>query len=88
MAYFIKDDQGNVEYSYYGVQDCIPTQYISFEGIEAYIKDDAFQQAVINSYSSLNLSGDNAKDIDRVFAKMDRTATWLRRKVASTCFDN
>ena len=88
MAYFIKDDQGNVEYSYYGVQDWILAQYISFDGIEAYINDETFQQAVINSYSSLNLSGDNAKDIDRVLAKMDRTATWLRRKIASTCFDN
>ena len=88
MAYFIKDEHGNIEYSYYGVKDCSPAQYNSFSGIEAYIKDDAFQQAVINSYSSLNLRGENEKDIDRVFAKMDRTAMWLRRKIASTCFDS
>ena len=82
MAYFKKDDYGNVWYSYYGVSDCILADYTSPEKIEAYLDDEVFQQAVINSYEHIDLSGDNEKNISRVFAKMDRTAEWLRKKTA------
>ena len=82
MAYFKKDDHGNVWYSYYGVSDCILADYTSPEKIEAYLDDEVFQQAVINSYQHIDLSGDNEKDISRVLAKMDRTAEWLRKKTA------
>ena len=82
MAYFKKDDHGNVWYSYYGVSDCILADYTSPEKIEAYLVDEVFQQAVINSYQHIDLSGDNEKNISRVFAKMDRTAEWLRKKAA------
>ena len=37
MAYFKKDDYGNVWYSYYGVSDCILADYTSPEKIEAYL---------------------------------------------------
>ena len=47
-----------------------------------YLDDEVFQQAVINSYQHIDLSGDNEKNISRVFAKMDRTAEWLRKKAA------
>ena len=80
MAYFKKDDHGNVWYSYYGVSDCILADYTSPEKIEAYLDDEVFQQAVINSYQHIDLSGDNEKNISRVLAKMDRTAEWLRKK--------
>ena len=82
MAYFKKDDRGNVWYSYYGVSDCILADYTSPEKLEAYLDDEVFQQAVINSYEHIDLSGDNEKNISRVFAKMDRTAEWLRKKAA------
>ena len=82
MAYFKKDDHGNVWYSYYGVSDCILADYTSPEKIEAYLDDEVFQQAVINSYQHIDLSGDNEKNISRVLAKMDRTAEWLRKKTA------
>ena len=82
MAYFKKDDHGNVWYSYYGVSDCILADYTSPEKLEAYLDDEVFQQAVINSYEHIDLSGDNEKNIYRVFAKMDRTAEWLRKKAA------
>ena len=42
--------------------------------------DESFQQAVVNSYANIDLSGDNEKDVRRVFAKMERTADWLRKK--------
>ena len=80
MAYFKKDDHGNVWYSYYGVSDCILADYTSPEKLEAYLDDEVFQQAVINSYEHIDLSGDNEKNISRVLAKMDRTAEWLRKK--------
>ena len=82
MAYFKKDDHGNVWYSYYGVSDCILADYTSPEKLEAYLDDEVFQQAVINSYEHIDLSGDKEKNISRVFAKMDRTAEWLRKKAA------
>ena len=82
MAYFKKDDHGNVRYSYYGVSDCILADYTSPEKLEAYLDDEVFQQAVINSYEHIDLSGDNEKNISRVLAKMDRTAEWLRKKTA------
>ena len=82
MAYFKKDDHGNVQYSYYGVSDCILADYTSPEKLEAYLDDEVFQQAVINSYEHIDLSGDNEKNISRVLAKMDRTAEWLRKKAA------
>lgn len=82
MAYFKKDDHGNVWYSYYGVSDCILADYTTPEKIEAYLDDEVFQQAVINSYQHIDLSGDNEKDISRVLAKMDRTAERLRKKAA------
>ena len=82
MAYFKKDDHGNVWYSYYVVSDCILADYTSPEKLEAYLDDEVFQQAVINSYEHIDLSGDNEKNISRVLAKMDRTAEWLRKKTA------
>ena len=82
MAYFKKDDHGNVWYSYYGVSDCILADFLSPEMLESYLDDEGFQQAVINSYEHIDLSGDNEKNISRVFAKMDRTAEWLRKKAA------
>ena len=82
MAYFKKDDHGNVWYSYYGVSDCILADYTSPEKLEAYLDDEVFQQAVINSYEHIDLSGDNEKNISRVLTKMDRTAEWLRKKTA------
>ena len=82
MAYFKRDNDGNVWYSYYGVSDCILADYTSPERLEAYLDDEVFQQAVINSYEHIDLSGDNEKNISRVFAKMDRTAQWLRKKAA------
>ena len=80
MAYFIKNSDGNFDYSYYGVNDTILGEYVDPGRIQAYLDDETFQQAVVNSYASIDLSGDNEKDVARVLAKMERTADWLRKK--------
>ena len=80
MAYFEKISDGNFMYLYYGVGDIILGEYVDPELIEAYLEDETFQQAVVNSYASIDLSGDNEKDVARVLAKMERTADWLRKK--------
>ena len=40
MAYFMKNDDGNYEYSYYGVNGCILGDYVAPVVIEAYIEDE------------------------------------------------
>lgn len=32
------------------------------------------------TYVNIDLSGDNEKNVNRVLAKMERTADWLRKK--------
>ena len=80
MAYFEKNSVGIFEYCYYGVNDTILGEYVDPGRIQAYLDDESFQQAVVNSYASIDLSGDNEKDVARVLAKMERTADWLRKK--------
>lgn len=87
MAYFMKDAEGNLEYSYYGVCDCVDAHYVNPTGIEAYIEDETFEQAVVRSYENIDLSGDNEKNVNRVLAKMERTANWLRKKMEANRFD-
>ena len=82
MAYFKKDDHGNVWYSYYGVSDCILADYTSPEKLEAYLDDEVFQQAVINSYEHSKHTGQKEKNITRVLAKMVRTAEKKKKKTA------
>ena len=67
MAYFKKDDHGNVWYSYYGVSDCILADYTSPEKLEAYLDDEVFQQAVINSYEHIRLRRTCREDLSRAF---------------------
>ena len=86
MAYFRKNSDGNFEYSYYGVNDTILGEYVDPVRIEAYLDDDTFQQAIINSYTAIDLSGDNEKDVSRVLAKMQRTSDWLRKKTNAIYF--
>ena len=49
MAYFEKDFEGNFQYSYYGVNGIILGDYVNPEGIEAYIDDEMFYEAVKDS---------------------------------------
>ena len=46
MAYFKKDDENNIWYSYYGVNDCIPAKQANLDGLEEYLYDDDFQDLV------------------------------------------
>ena len=86
MAYFVKDSEGNYEYSYYGVNDIILGEYVDRGMIDAYLDDETFQQAVVNSYTNIDLSGDNEKNVSRVLAKMQRTSDWLRKKTNAIYF--
>ena len=86
MAYFEKNDDGNYEYSYYGVGDCILGEYVTPELIEAYIDDETFYEAVKNSYKKIDLTGRRKRDMERFIAKRDKTAAWLRQKAKGIYF--
>lgn len=80
MAYFEKNYDGNYQYSYYGVSDCILGEYVTPELIEAYIEDETFYEAVKNSYKDIDLTGRRKHDLERFAAKREKTAAWLRKK--------
>ena len=86
MAYFEKNDEGNYEYSYCGVADCIFGEYVNPEGIEAYIADEVFYEAVKHSYKKIDLTGRRKRDMERFIAKRDKTAAWLRQKANGIYF--
>ena len=46
MAYFEKDFDANFQYSYNGVNGWILGNYVNPTGIEAYIEDEVFYDAV------------------------------------------
>jgi hypothetical protein len=79
MAYFRMNDDGNFEYSYYGVHGWIEHGYAAPVNIEAYFEEKMFYEAVKNSYQNLDLS--RKRDLERFNAKMEKTADWLRMKV-------
>ena len=83
MAYFKKDDHGNVWYSYYGVSDCILADYTSPEKLEAYLDDEVFQQAVINSYEHIDLSGDNEKTFPEYLRKWIEQQNGFEKRLLS-----
>ncbi len=80
MSCFTKIDDKNFMYSYYGVTDCIPEEYVTPELIGAYINDEVFYEAVKNSYKDINLTGSRKRDMERFNAKFNKTADWLRQK--------
>ena len=87
MAYFEKnyyDD--DFQYSYYGVNGVIFGDYVNPKGIEAYIEDEMFYEAVKDSYKSIDLSGRNKRDIERFNTKKEKTAAWLRQKANGIYF--
>jgi hypothetical protein len=86
MAYFEKNDDGNYEYSYCGVADCIFGEYVNPEGIEAYIADEVFYEAVKHSYKKIDLTGRRKRDMERFIAKRNKTADWLRLKANGIYF--
>ena len=86
MPSFEKDCDGNFSYSYYGVEDTILGEYVDPKKIDAYLEDEAFQEAVKRSYKNINLSGRNKRDMDRFNAKRLRVAAWLRKKANAIYF--
>ena len=86
MAYFEKDFEGNFQYSYYGVNGWILREYVNPTGIEAYIEDELFYDAVKDSYKRIDLTGRNKRDLERFNAKMNKTADWLRKKANGIYF--
>jgi hypothetical protein len=86
MAYFEKDFDGNFQYSYNGVNVWILGNYVNPTGIEAYIEDEVFYDAVKDSYKSIDLTGRNKRDLERFNAKMNKTADWLRKKANGIYF--
>ena len=86
MAYFEKDFDGNFQYSYNGVNGWILGNYVNPTGIEAYIEDEVFYDAVKDSYKRIDLTGRNKRDMERFNAKMNKTADWLRKKANGIYF--
>ena len=86
MAYFKMNDDGNFEYSYYGVSDCIERGYAAPVNIEAYLDDESFFEAVRSSYKNIDLTGRRKRDLERFNSKMEKTADWLRIKVDGMYF--
>ena len=82
MAYFTKEDNGDIWYSYYKVCGCIPRDLATKDSLQKYLESDDFQEAVINSYDGIDLSEGHGKNIRRVFAKMQRTEDWLRQRMS------
>ena len=80
MAYFEKECDGNFRYSYYGVNGQILANYVDPAGIESYIDDEVFFEAVKGSYKNIDLTGRSKRDLERFTAKMNKTADWLRKK--------
>ena len=78
MGYFEKDLEGNFQYSYYGVNGIILGDYVNPEGIEAYIDDEMFYEAVKDSYKHIDLTGKRKRDLERFIAKREKTAATLR----------
>ncbi len=87
MAYFEKNSyDDDFRYSYYGVNGFILGNYVNPTGIEAYIEDETFYDAVKDSYKNIDLSGRNKRDIERFNAKMQKTADWLRKQANAIYF--
>ena len=83
MAYFTKEDNGDIRYSYYKVCGCIPRDLATKDGLQKYLESDDFQETVINSYDGIDLSEGHDKNIRRVLAKMERTEDWLRKNMSA-----
>jgi hypothetical protein len=86
MAYFVKEDNGDFNYSYYDVCDTIPGEYVKPNDIEAYIENEAFEMAVKASYKNIDISGRSKRDLERFNAKRERVAAWLRDKANARYF--
>ena len=78
MAYFRMNDDGNFEYSYYGVHGWIEHGYAAPVNIETYFDEEPFFEAVKSSYKNLDLT--RKRDLERFNAKKQKTADWLRKK--------
>ena len=74
MSYFVKEADGNFHYSYYGVVDRVMAEYVNPQGIEAYIQNEQFSNAVKGSYKNIDLTGKRKRDLERFEAKKKRTA--------------
>lgn len=86
MAYFSKFDDELFSYSYCGVSDMILSEYVNPTGIEAYIADEVFEEAVKASYKNIDISGRSKRDLERFNAKRERVAAWLRDKANARYF--
>lgn len=74
------------EIQYYGVNGIILGDYVNPEGIEAYIDDEMFYEAVKDSYKHIDLTGKRKRDLERFIAKREKTAAWLRQKANGIYF--
>ena len=87
MPHFMKDNDGNIDYYYDHVHGSILAEYANPEGIEAYLEDEVFFETVKNRYKNIDLSGANKKDISRYYARVEKTADWLRKQVQEKRFE-
>ena len=61
-------------------------EYVNPQGIEAYIQNEQFSNAVKGSYKNIDLTGKRKRDLERFEAKKKRTAQWLRGKADGRYF--
>ena len=86
MPHFTKNDDGTYTYSYNRVNGWILEEYVCPDGIEAYIDDEVFWDAVKDSYKNIDLTGKSKRDLERFHAKHKKTADWLRKQANAIYF--
>ena len=86
MAYFSKNNDGQFEYSYYGVDGHILEKFVHPDLINAYLEDEVFWEAVKNSYTNIDPLYGSKRDRERFQKKYKKTAEWLRKKANGIYF--
>lgn len=79
MAYFERDTDGNVMYSFYNVAGMIESKDATPERIEEYISKKVFYDSVGFSFDNIDLH--SVKGMEQFEKKYKKTAAWLRNKV-------
>lgn len=79
MAYFERDSDGNVMYSYYNVSGMIMDSCATPNLIDIYINGEEFHEAVKFSFDNIDLH--SAKAVEQFDKKYKKTATWIRNKI-------
>ena len=80
MAKFEMTDDG-LYYCFDQVADLIPPEFATLEGVQAYIDDEVFENAILNRYVCIDIER-CAADKERFEKRKKRTAKWLMEQMA------